>query len=205
MNKNITTVATTTTEKAVLSITLEGTDFLRVKYSLRLVEVLRNEENHIVKKTPLREEFVEELFPLQETSAEEIANLRRRKKAFFILKEAGEKLYYTAIPKNLTLLGHKLLGPHMCAVVNKECGRLSPAPDRQGGCAKVRNKSKYIERYPWIKSGYETVGTLFDAFCVCECDHYQLPPPRKKIDWEKAAELKLSIARLFLGEDDPKL
>ena len=92
-------------------------------------------------------------FPLREISAKEISKYRKSEVPSFVLK-IGSKLYYTEIP-NISFIGVNLLGLHKCALSGMECRRLSAASDEEGGCAKVRNLSCNIERYPWTYSRAE--------------------------------------------------
>lgn len=121
-------------------------------------------------------------FKLEEVDSKEIKRYREGKTPSLIVKFDG-KLYYGAIPFNLDLMATKLLGSsHLCSLPNHECKRLSAASDTDGGCAKVRNLATYIEKYPWIKRGYETFNTKQDCFVVSSCTHYNActPKPRQK-------------------------
>ena len=48
-----------------------------------------------------------------------------------------------------------------------------PLSYEAGGCEKVRESSKGIEDFPWIKRGYETLNTDRKFFVVCKCNHYE--------------------------------
>lgn len=116
-------------------------------------------------------------FELVEIEEEELKKMREEGIPYFVLKEHG-RLYFSEIPKNVTLTSSKIWGEHKCAIVGKECVRLSAKSDEEGGCEKVRNCSKMIENYPWITIGYETVNTAEDCFGVIECRHYKRIPLR---------------------------
>lgn len=109
---------------------------------------------------------------LEEISKEELYILRRQKKPGFIYK-VNNRIYYTQIDEEFNFLAKRTMGAHLCALNGKECQRFSAASDANGGCAKVRNKSKCMENYSWIKCGYETFGVKMNAFVVLQCDHYQ--------------------------------
>ena len=111
-------------------------------------------------------------FNLSEISPKEIEKHRKGGKPTFFLK-MNDKYYFTEIPESLTFENSKLLGVHRCAFAGHECQRLSAAKDEKGGCKKVRDRVKRIERYPWIKVGYETFNTKYDCFIVIECSHYE--------------------------------
>lgn len=110
-------------------------------------------------------------FPLIEVTPEMLADYRKKGISSFVLKVEG-KLFYSAIPNNISFVSSTILGSHKCAIAGHECHRLSTASDEEGGCEKVRNCSNYIERYPWITTGYETFNTKHDSFVVVNCLHY---------------------------------
>ena len=139
-------------------------------------------------------------FVLKETTAKALRKRRSKKIPTFVLKKEG-KLYYTEIPKRMSLVGSNLLGTvHQCARAGKECRRLSAASDELGGCAKVRNRSRRIEIYPWIETGYETFGTHNNCFVVVKCLHYEKCPPRKKKSQAEVSKAKLGLAS-FVWDD----
>ncbi len=140
-------------------------------------------------------------FVLEETTAEALRKRRSKKIPTFVLKEEG-KLYYTEIPKRMSLVGSNLLGTvHQCARAGKECRRLSAASDELRGCAKVRNGSRRIEIYPWIETGYETFATNNkDCFVVVKCLHYEKCPPRRKMSQAEVSKAKLGLAS-FVWDD----
>lgn len=138
-------------------------------------------------------------FPLREISAKEISKYRKSEVPSFVLK-IGSKLYYTEIP-NISFIGVNLLGLHKCALSGMECRRLSAASDEEGGCAKVRNLSCNIERYPWIEEGFETFNTKQNAFCVTKCSHYEQCPPKKRTySRAEIQEMRLGLAQ-YLWDD----
>lgn len=122
---------------------------------------------------------------LTEVSKKALKKMRTIPSPFFIYKE-GEKLYVCPVPCELTFQTD-FMGAHMCAL-HGCCKRLSPLPDEEGGCAKVRNQATGIENYPWITRGFETCNTGNDVLKVLDCDHFDyeerrttnLPGSRKK-------------------------
>ena len=128
---------------------------------------------------------------LVEVTTAEISKYRKKKIPSFILKKDG-KVFYTKIPADLSLYSAKIFENHKCSKANHECRRLSAAIDELGGCAKVRNQAKYIEKYPWIINGYETFGTATDAFFGATCLHYT--PCDKKISEKTKLQTKFSLA-----------
>lgn len=166
------------------NIVLEGVETLRaqkVKTTFVITRKLHpatNKPTMIVSKKQIAEEVEPLIFPLTEVTSEELDNYRKHKISSFVLKVDG-KLYYTAIPEELSFVSSNILGVHQCAVTGNSCNRLSPASDEEGGCEKVRNFSNYIERYPWITTGYETFHTNHDSFVVVNCLHFEKCPPRK--------------------------
>ncbi len=124
-----------------------------------------------IKKEFLGEETEIVSFPLVPTNREELLQFRRARNPSFILKTNGN-LYYGQIPYEMTFPEVDFFGTHLCAQQGHECSRLSAASDLNGGCAKVRNRSRGIEYYSWISRGFETFGTEKDAFIVTDCKHY---------------------------------
>lgn len=135
-------------------------------------------------------------FPLKEVSLNQLMKYRANfRSAGFVLK-IRDSYFYTRIPKNLrihspffTLQGFKASIPvHLCS---KSCKRLSAAQDCDGGCAKVRDwkvstlideegfskeealiLSERIEKYPFIRFGFESFNTVADAVYVLNCKHF---------------------------------
>lgn len=138
-------------------------------------------------------------FPLRKTNRAELYRIRKTPTPIFVLKDKDD-LYFCRIPNNLGFCSSDLLGAHQCAA-GLSCARLSAASDDNGGCAKVRNKARFIELYPWILLGYETYHTKLDTFQVSICEHYQDDNNRKKPD--NARELKKGLADfMFDGNRD---
>lgn len=124
---------------------------------------------------------------LIEVSPEEIKKFRQKKVPLFILKRP-HKFLLSEIPESFSLMATNLCGRHICGI---PCNRLSPAPDERGGCAKVRDRlsNKNIEKYPWIRLGYETSGTQQDVFEVMNCTHFATCPPKPKKSFQKIAAI----------------
>ena len=188
----------TTVEKntVVQNIRLEGLKFLRMEKVTTTFRVTR--ELHPKTKNPMgiltKDEVKREVehlsFELKKVSEEELASYRIKKVPSFVAKVDGE-IFYTKIPKSISFVYAKMMGTHQCGF----CNRLSAASDKEGGCAKVRNRSRGIEKYPWIKTGYETFGTRQDSFVVINCERYQNFPQRKKVELTKLNNLKIGIAQ----------
>lgn len=165
----------------------------------RILHPLTQQPLRIVSKRQL-DEVVETLsFELREVSPEELSKFRKDGVPSFVLKR-DRILYHATILPNLNLTGSNFMGAHKCAAAGNECSRLSAASDEDGGCAKVRNRSRYIERYPWIISGYETFNVNTEAFVVVQCLHYKECPPRKRIPPGDSIPLKLGLAQ-FVWDD----
>ena len=110
-------------------------------------------------------------YKLWEVSKAQLFEFRKEGKPGFVLKENG-KLYYAKIPKNLSSVSLSSIGSHLCGLNGAECKRLSAACDEEGGCAKVRNKARFIECYPWLKVGYETFNVTSHSLVVLKCERY---------------------------------
>ena len=127
------------------------------KKNIEVTEKIIGEPKKEVVKIPIRKVFVSE-----------IPDLRESGKPGFLLKK-GDDIFYAQIKKNGDI--ESLFDmPHKCA---DHCKHLSAASDENGGCAKIRNKDTYIERYPWIRLGYETFNTKNDVFVIAICNHYE--------------------------------
>lgn len=140
----------------------------------------------------------EQSFQLVPITTEKLAEKRKLQIPSMVLKE-GDQLYYAEIPKNLDMYSAQILGEHKCA---RPCKRLSAASDENGGCAKVRDSSTCIERYPWIILGYETFATTHDVFVVACCDHYTVFPPRPYKSSVEINAAKINLANFIWPEVD---
>ena len=84
----------------------------------------------------------------------------------------------------------------MCNTGRIVCSRLSAESDEYGGCEKVRDfSSAGIEKYPWIRQGYETFATKYDCFVVTQCDHFRVNKPRPAMSTSEKNAIKLSLAQ----------
>lgn len=210
MNRNTTNVekklkTTFETVHSTNHIALEGVKNLRVEKSTKKFEVVKEIDAiskkviRIISRTPIDEVKETLSFTLSEVTPEALANYRKEGIPSFILKVDG-KLYYSEISSDIDLMPFKLIGTHKCAAAGHECRRLSSASDAGGGCAKVRARSNFIERYPWITTGYETINTRHDVFIVNACSHYEVCPPRKHISAAERNAARLSLAQ-FVWDD----
>ena len=182
-------------EVSYQNVILEGTEHLNMTKITKTLEMFfLSGSDSFMYKNQLNE-MVEKLeFALIEVSPEELVEYRKNKVPSFVFKYDG-KLYYTEIPYKVGMVGSTIFGEHKCATAGKECRRLSAATDEEGGCAKVRNRSNFIERYPWITTGYETFNTKHDTFIVISCSHYEMCPPREKRSPAELNKIKLSLAQ----------
>ena len=189
----------------VKNIVLEGVNTLRAEKFTTTFEVTRelhpktNQPFKVVSKEQVDEVVEPMCFHLVEVTSEELAGYRKSGISSFVLKVDG-KFYYSEIPNNISFVSSSILGAHRCAVAGHECHRLSAASDEQGGCAKVRDRSNCIERYPWITTGYETFNTKHDSFVVVNCLHYEKCPPRKKLSAIEINNARLGLAQ-FVWDD----
>ena len=200
--ENITTTPNYQVKTKTSTVTrflLEGTTSLKVEKVTTTYEVKLqlpskpHKPSKIISKAVIAE-VIEPLFSfsLTEITAKELAAYRRSGKPGFVLKYGGN-LYYTSVPKKLNFVSSTILGEHRCA----ECHHLSAASDEAGGCAKVRDYSKNIERYSWITTGYETFNTNHNVFVVVNCQHYEEFPPQKKLSIKETNRLRLGLAQFM--------
>lgn len=177
-------------------IHLDERNQLIMRKDTKIVELTYDEGKLISKKEYLPK--TEDLhFELKKVDKEEIKKLRKCKKPSLLIKEYGN-YYYTNIPADVRLGNVDLLSDkeqHMCVPGNATCRYLSAASDQNGGCAKVRDGSIGIERYPWITVGYETFNTKYDCFVVGSCDHFaeSLPEPKRTV--KEIKKLKIGLAQ----------
>lgn len=209
MNKKTTTKKEFKTSKKVSilfkNITLKGIGTLRAEKVTSTYKVIHelHPKTHqpfkIVYKELIDEQMEPLYFDLVEITPEELDVYRSKEIPSFVLKVDG-KLYYTSIPDNLSFVSSTILGEHKCSAVKRECRRLSAASDENGGCAKVRNYSQCIERYPWISVGFESFNTKHDSFVVISCSNYRKCPPKKLYSAAERSKAKISLAQ-FLWDD----
>ena len=146
----------------------------------REIDPFTGEPVSIFSRRQITEESKSVIYPLSPVTAKEVADLRMSGASCFVLKLNGQ-LYYASIPNYMGFIPASLLGgPHKCAAAGKECLRLSAASDEYGGCEKVRNLARFIDRYPWITNGFETFNTKHDCFVVGCCSHYKSIPRKKR-------------------------
>ena len=131
-----------------------------------------------------------QVFELEEAMPETLKLCRENEIPYFVLKK-DKKIFYTVLPSKVRILPSGALMGHHCS----SCHHLSAASDANGGCAKVREFSLGIEKYPWIVKGYETVGTSGDVFIVQRCENYEPDPPREPLPAGEANRRKLAIAQ----------
>lgn len=162
----------------IRDIRLDGVEALRANQvtSIFTTKYLLHPKTHKPCKM-LERKLVDEIikhleFALTEITVEELKEFRRNGIPSFVLKKDG-KFYYARIPREMNFFSMDIFGEHQCALQKQGCRHLSAASDENGGCAKVRNHATYIERYDWIKSGFETFNTNRDAFLVANCLHYE--------------------------------
>ena len=187
------------------NIALEGVHMLRAEKCKSVYEIVyevnskTNKPARVLSKKKVSEQTKPMSFKLTEVTPEKLKEYRKNGTSSFVLKEDGI-LYHAEIPNNISFVSSEILGPHRCAKAGHECHRLSAASDENGGCAKVRDMSTGIERYPWITAGYETFNTNHDVFCVVECHHYRPFPPRNTNTVSQVNEAKLSLAQFVWPE-----
>ena len=166
------------------NIYLDGYDFLRAKKIITTYEVVKtlspsSGRYKLLSKNLVSERYEDLIYPLAKCTSDDLLFMRKNEIPYFVLKINGD-LYFSEIPEDLCLTNSKIIGPHLCGLYNHECKRLSASSDEEGGCAKVRNSSRFIEKYPWITDGFETFGTTCDCFKVAKCLHYKASPSSKK-------------------------
>ena len=113
----------------------------------------------------------ERKFQLIEVNRKALAYVRSKNISSFILKYNG-KLYWTKFDPDISFFAKPIFGTHLCSTGRQMCKRFSIPVTEEGYCVKTHTCSGCIENYPGITKGYETIGTRYDCFVVCECAHY---------------------------------
>ena len=122
----------------------------------------------------LNEDFIE-------TTVEKLQELRDKRIPYLVIKRNG-RFFYTKVDKKFSL-PNTTSREHRCAINSIDiCHRLSAKTDENGGCRKVRDgKDAHIEKYEYIRTGYETVNTEKSVFIVMECDYHEDERIRERI------------------------
>ena len=150
----------------------------RTRMTIQQVTIRRNSNTEQELLSPLNdsnckiEKIKNITLNLVEITPAEIAKARRDHVPFFVLKENG-KYYFTEVPIDLNFLSADLLGEHLCAKTHTVCQRLDPVPFKEGGCQKVCDHIKMIERYPFIETAYEVSNTRQEVFTVVKCKYHR--------------------------------
>lgn len=150
---------------------LEATEYHAISETINIIDSVGKVVEQI-SKTEKKDIISIRRFDLHPITRQQLLDFRKKRIPSFVLKKNG-KFFYTEIDPDISFLSSDLLGHHMCSLAPDCCTHLSAASDEEGGCAKVRNMARYIERYPWITCGYETFNTKCDTFMVAECNHYE--------------------------------
>ncbi len=148
-------------------------------------------------------------FPLRKVEKKEILQLRYSGRPGFILK-LGDDLYYGDITADVRIYNNlENFEKHMCAT----CNRCRAASDNMGGCQKVRDilpddsamskkkkiaEDKRIEKYDFVKIGYETFNCKAEVLGIVKCTHYKKIRPRQAMDFQTLNELRGSLEELYV-------
>lgn len=134
---------------------------------------------------------------LEKISIEEIKEYRKKSKSLLIVKRNVKDYYIGEVDKNFSGINDSKFKSHKCGV---PCKRLMPLSYEAGGCEKVRESSKGIEDFSWIKKGYETLNTDRKIFVVCKCNHYEEEEERKRPSSYEINRARRNIAELYLKQ-----
>lgn len=111
---------------------------------------------------------------------------RKTKKQINALRQEGRPLLI--VKENGILYAGTIYGMyfnsnsgHLCSRGGETCDRLSAKTDEEGGCRKVRQRSRGIEVCDFITRGFEAVHTeqKCDCLVVEECENFR-PSPKDK-------------------------
>lgn len=122
------------------------------------------------------------IFPLELMTKEELLQLKKQRKSLFVLKIYND-LWVTEIPKELSLMGSRIGGEHLCAKVASECSRLCIKSPTDVICSKISRGSTNIELFKFITFGWECWGnespSLRVLMCKNYCSRFSPKPPRE--------------------------
>ena len=133
------------------------------------------EEKHVEFKVEGNQAQIgQKTYTVTEVTKEEIVAFRKAKIPSLVIKMDG-KLYHARIDSKEPITATPC---HLCG----ECCHLIARSAEEGGCPKVVAHSKRIDRFDFVKKGYETSFTVKDSFIVIECESFQKNPPKVKKD-----------------------
>ena len=117
----------------------------------------------------------------KEVTVKELQKLRRKGIPYLVIKKEG-RFFYTKVNKRFSLPPVSSR-EHLCASSSIDiCNRLNAKPVKKGGCEKVKDgKDAHIEKYEYIRTGYETVNTEKSVFIVMKCDYHEDERVRERI------------------------
>lgn len=159
---------------------------LSVNKVLTVYEIRQNPKIRysIPNKVIVSETITPLIFPLKLMTKEELLQLKKQRKSLFVLKIYND-LWVTEIPKELSLMGSKIGGEHLCAKVARECSGLCIKSPTDVICSKISRGSTNIELFKFITFGWECWGNDSPSFRVLQCKNYRSrfspkPPNERK-------------------------
>ena len=117
-------------------------------------------------------------YTMREVTEQELKILRKKRIPSLVVKIQG-KLLHTCIDPQKPVTYAPC---HMCNDQSHDCSHLLAKNPVEGGCFKVIERSRFIERFDFISEGYETFGTIKDSLIVIKCSNYEKSPARAKKD-----------------------
>ena len=177
-------------ERIVETIYIDSTQMLLVHQRKKLiVETVRNNNQEIINSNEISSELLStENFHLEAVSKTVLKNLRLSGSPILVYKI--EDQYYVAfINKKIQLLKSAVgsLKSHLCP----NCKRFSAACDPKG-CLKVRDEFLFIERYPFIRTGYQVVNAPQNVFVVQNCSNFEQADKQKPEQYSESSFLCLA-------------
>ena len=153
-------------------------------------------------------------YKFRRITEEELLKIRKSGIPSFILK-VGKRLYYTSVPKSFSINSNFTeIGRHMCAW----CNRCRAIDESMGGCQKVSDcsidvyqsevgnlreailMSKRIEKYDFVKYGFETFNVSVEVLAVIKCKNYMSYRYKAPMEIEKVRELQIAIEKYYYNE-----
>lgn len=159
------------TKSIIAEISIDGIEKISVTTLKRKEKVTKRNGKQgfrVLNRETLEVKTEKNDYLLKEVSKEELKEYRKNGTPSFVLKTLAGS-FYTEVPEDFSLVSVRTNFNHKCAT----CQRLSAASDENGGCSKVRAKSRGIEKFGQIISGIETFNVCETNFLVNECWYYK--------------------------------
>lgn len=180
--------------------------------AITTISIERSEGCRNVKFTTAKRNFEVEF---REITQEELMKHRISGKPGVVMKD-DDKIFYAEYQRGMSIYLRCMTSKHVCGQSGRECKRFSTASDCNGGCAKVRDlfitayaqntrnfakahsQSKRIEKYEFVREGFEIFNSPHYMLLVTKCSNYVKIAPRN------ITTVELNAAQKLWHEDDER-